>query len=113
MTLHTLGKIFLCLSHLSPSSDFTGFCLSKCTWLSVIAESGSGWLAEGLPGDICASHTFLWLRSPDSQQIFSPESLPRKSHSVLNWQRSGHCGRLSYVAALGAKVGDACSSRVS
>lgn len=48
---------------------------------------------------------FFGSHSPDSQQIFSPEALSRKSHSLLSWQGSGHCGRLSYAAMLGAEVG--------
>lgn len=48
---------------------------------------------------------FFGSSSPDSQQFFSPEALPRKSHGVLTWRPSSHCGRLSYVAGLGAEVG--------
>lgn len=48
---------------------------------------------------------FFGSRSPDSQQILSPEALSRKSHSVLNWQVSGYGGRLSYAAVQGAEAG--------
>lgn len=64
MTLQSPGRSFLCLSHPSLYSDFRGFCLSKCTWLLGVAESGGGWLAKGLPGSICAPHTFRWLWQP-------------------------------------------------
>lgn len=48
---------------------------------------------------------FFGSRSPDSQQLLSPEALPRENHNVLTWQPPSHYGRLSYVAGLGAEVG--------
>lgn len=48
---------------------------------------------------------FFGSNSPDSQQLLSPETLPRKNHKVLTWRPSSHYGRLSYVAGLGAEVG--------
>lgn len=46
---------------------------------------------------------FFGSGSPDSQQIFSPEALPRKSPSAK--LAAFHCGRLSRVTVLGAEVG--------
>ena len=112
--LKLLIKIFLHLSHPAPSSNFSDSCLSKCTWLLVTAESGGGLAGRRITRrHLCISHLFFGSSSPDSQQIFHPDWLSRKSHRSETGRVPAPGEGCQVRLCLELRLGDACSSKVS